>query len=161
MKAWDFEFAALDGSALPLERFRGNVLLVVNTASKCGFTPQYEGLERLHETHRAAGLTVLGVPSNDFGGQEPGSAATIQEFCTTRFNVTFPLTAKTVVVGEAAHPFYRWVVGVKGQDAAPRWNFHKILIDRTGAVVDTYSSRVAPDAAALTDPIARALAAAL
>ena len=158
MKAWDFSFDALDGSPLPLERFKGEALLVVNTASRCGFTPQYEGLQQLYEQRSPEGLAILGVPSNDFGAQEPGSEVEIEAFCSTKFHVGFPMTAKNIVVGPEAHPFYRWLVSEKGADAAPRWNFHKVLVGRDGRVAGVFSSRVAPESPELTAAITAALA---
>ncbi|HLY56658.1 MAG TPA: glutathione peroxidase [Stellaceae bacterium] len=144
MTAWEFTFASIDGGALPLEQFRGKVMLVVNTASHCGLTPQYEGLETLYRSYRDGGFVLLGVPSNDFGQQEPGTAEEIKTFCTAKFAVDFPLAGKESVVGETAHPFYRWVVAEKGQEAAPRWNFHKVLIGRDGEIAGVYGSRIPP-----------------
>jgi glutathione peroxidase len=155
--AYDFAFDDLAGAPLPLTKFRGQALLVVNTASACGYTPQYEALERLWRARRAQGLVVLGVPSNDFGAQEPGSAVEIARFCADRFDVTFPLTAKTVVKGERAHPFYRWVAGQVGLLGRPHWNFHKYLFDRAGHLVDWFSTRTPPDAAKVTKAIDLAL----
>jgi glutathione peroxidase len=157
MTAWDFNFASIDGEALPLAQYRGRVVLVVNTASFCGLTPQYEGLETLYRTYRDDGFVLLGVPSNDFGQQEPGSAEEIRSFCTTRFAVDFPLAGKESVVGNTAHPFYRWVVAERGQDAAPRWNFHKVLIGRDGEIAGVFGSRTPP--VELATPIEAALAA--
>lgn len=142
--AWDFSFVGLDGRALPLSRFRGDVLLIANTASKCGFTGQYKGLEGLHETYGERGLTVLGVPCNDFGGQEPGSAEDIAAFCETTFRVRFPLTEKVAVRGPAAHPFYRWAAGKFGPWARPRWNFHKYLIAPDGRLSDWFFTTTKP-----------------
>jgi glutathione peroxidase len=155
--AYDFAFDALGGASLPLSGFRGQALLVVNTASACGYTPQYEALERLWRTRRQQGLVVLGVPSNDFGGQEPGSAPEIAQFCADRYAVTFPLAAKTVVKGERAHPFYRWVASQVGVLGRPHWNFHKYLFDRHGRLVDWFSTRTRPDAAKVTRAIDIAL----
>lgn len=155
--AYDFAFDALDGASLPLTTFRGQALLVVNTASACGYTPQYEALERLWRARRAQGLVVLGVPSNDFGAQEPGSAEEITRFCTDRFDVTFPLTAKTIVKGDRAHPFYRWAAEQVGLLGRPHWNFHKYLFDRQGQLVDWFSTRTTPDAAKVTKAIDVAL----
>jgi glutathione peroxidase len=159
MTAWDFEFTALGGGDLPLARYQGNVVLVVNTASQCGLTPQYDGLETLYRTYRDRGFVLLGVPSNDFGEQEPGGPDEIASFCSTRFAVDFPLAGKAVVVGEAAHPFYRWVVAEKGPSAAPRWNFHKVLIGRDGAIAGVFGSRTVPGAPELKGAIETALAA--
>ena len=124
MSAWDFDFASIDGKPLPMRTFAGKAVLLVNVASACGFTPQYGGLQELHAGRRSEGLVVLGVPSNDFGAQEPGSEEKIRQFCETSFGVTFPMTAKQTVVGAAAHPLYRWIAAELGEGAAPRWNFH-------------------------------------
>lgn len=151
--AHDFSFTAIDGKPLPLARFKDKAILVVNTASQCGFTPQYEGLEQLWTTYRDRGLVVLGVPCNDFGAQEPGSASEIQQFCTTRFKVDFPMADKVAVIGGNAHPFYRWIVAELGEDQAPRWNFHKYLVGPDGALVGAFPSRVAPLSKELTQAI--------
>lgn len=143
--AWDFTFIGLDGQAIPLNQFRGKALLVVNTASQCGFTPQYSGLEALYRKYRARGLVVLGVPSNDFGGQEPGNAAEIRQFCDSAFGIDFPLAEKTRVSGENAHPFYRWAGQQLGPMARPMWNFHKYLVAPDGRLVDWFSSVTTPD----------------
>jgi len=142
--AYEFEFKAIDGAALPLSEFKGKEILVVNTASFCGFTGQYEGLERLYEKYKDRGLVVLGVPSNDFGSQEPGSETEIKSFCTTKFNVSFPLTSKYDVIGDQAHPFYKWAAGELGSSARPRWNFHKYLIGPDGRLIDWFSSLTGP-----------------
>ena len=157
--AFDHTFEAIDGSTLDLSQFRGKALLVVNTASFCGFTPQYEGLQRLWEDYEAKGLVVLGVPSNDFGGQEPKAEAEIKEFCQGAFGVTFPLTAKYKVTGADAHPFYRWMVAALGPGATPRWNFHKVLVSRDGKAVAAFPSSVTPSSKQLVDAIMHELAA--
>jgi glutathione peroxidase len=144
---------------LKLSDFAGKAVLIVNTASACGFTPQYKGLEALWRKYRDKGLVVLGVPSNDFGAQEPGSEAEIKNFCDTRFNVTFPMTSKNKVVGGSAHPFYKWIVSEAGEGAAPRWNFHKYLIDTKGELAGAFPSKVAPEDAKLTEAIDTALGA--
>jgi glutathione peroxidase len=128
-------------------RFAGKVLLVVNTASKCGYTPQYEGLEALHERLEARGFAVLGFPSNDFLGQEPGTEKQIEEFCRLTYGVKFPMFEKVHVVGDAATPLYRDLAEASG--AAPAWNFHKYLLDRDGKVVASFPSKVKPDDAKL------------
>lgn len=153
MSAHDFEFNAIDGTKLNLSQFAGKAVLVVNTASQCGLTPQYRGLEALWEKYRDRGLVVLGVPSNDFGGQEPGTEAEIKNFCTTKYKVTFPMTSKNAVIGKNAHPLYKWVISEAGDAAAPRWNFHKYLIDTNGELAGTFGSKVAPDDAALITAI--------
>jgi glutathione peroxidase len=155
--AYDFSFRSIDGGALPLANFKGKAVLVVNVASQCGLTPQYAGLETLWRAERDKGLVVLGVPANDFGAQEPGSEEQIKTFCETRFQVDFPLTAKEHVIGPDAHPFYKWVAAELGEDAAPKWNFHKYLIGRDGAIAGTFGSRTTPDAAELATAIDGAL----
>jgi glutathione peroxidase len=155
--AYDFTFETLGGEAMPLSQYRGKVLLVVNTASQCGFTPQYESLENLYETYKDRGLVVIGVPSNDFGGQEPGTAQEIKAFCQLNYGVTFPLTSKQVVSGRQAHPFYQWVYSVLGFGSAPKWNFHKYLIDPRGRPVDYFVSTTAPDSARLITAIEKLL----
>ena len=157
MSAFDFAFTSIDGTPMPLEAYKGKVLLVVNVASFCGLTPQYEGLEALSRQYRDRGLVVIGVPANDFGAQEPGTEVEIREFCTTNFAVDFPMTAKVPVVGAAAHPFYQWAVAELGADAAPKWNFHKYLVGRDGRVT-SFGSRTAPDAPELVGAIEAALA---
>ncbi|HRD27851.1 MAG TPA: glutathione peroxidase, partial [Caulobacter sp.] len=113
--AYDYDFTAIDGSALPMTTFRDKVVLVVNVASKCGLTPQYDGLEQLYRDHRDQGLVVLGVPCNQFAGQEPGTEGEIAEFCRTNFGVDFPMTGKVDVKGDDAHPFYKWAVSQVGE----------------------------------------------
>lgn len=142
--AHDFTFKTIDGEALPLSQFAGKAVLVVNTASQCGFTPQYEGLEELHETYGLEGLVVLGVPCNDFGEQEPGTETEIATFCETSFGVKFPMASKAVVLGKDAHPFYLWAREQLGEDMAPQWNFHKYLVGPDGALVTALGTKVAP-----------------
>ena len=129
------------------DAFGGKVLLIVNTASKCGFTPQYEGLEALHARFADQGFAVLGFPSNDFQGQEPGTEAEIREFCTLTYGVRFPMFEKVAVTGGDATPLYRKLESASGE--APGWNFHKYLVDRSGAVVASFDSRTRPDDPAL------------
>lgn len=148
-----FDFTSIDGDPLPLSGFAGSAVLVVNTASFCGFTYQYAALQDLWQTYRDRGLVVLGVPSNDFGQQEPGTAAEIKEFCEVNFAVDFPLTEKQVVKGEGAHPFFKEIVQVLGPDAAPRWNFHKYLIAPDGRLVGAWPSRVEPGSPEITAAI--------
>jgi glutathione peroxidase len=142
--AHDFRFTGIDGRELPLASFKGKAVLVVNTASQCGFTPQYAGLQALWRAYRERGLVVLGVPSNDFGGQEPGSNAEIKTFCEVNFNVDFPLTGKQTVSGANAHPFYKWAADELGAVAKPRWNFHKYLVAPDGRLVDWFSTPTDP-----------------
>ncbi|MBI3452950.1 MAG: glutathione peroxidase [Rhodospirillales bacterium] len=157
MSAHDFDFVSIDGEPLPMKGFRGKAVLVVNTASFCGFTPQYEGLEALWRAYRGRGLVVLGVPSNDFGAQEPGTAAEIKTFC-AGYDVSFPLSRKEQVIGGAAHPFYRWIAAELGEGAAPRWNFHKYLVGPDGALVGAWPSAVTPMSKDVTAAVEGALA---
>lgn len=138
------------------KKYGGQVLLVVNTASKCGFTPQYDGLEALHNRLKGRGFAVLGFPSNDFRGQEPGSEKEIKEFCRLTYGVKFPMFEKTTVIGEQASPFYKSLTEATG--VAPGWNFHKYLIDRNGNVVANFGSRVKPDDAEMLAQIEKLLA---
>ena len=140
MSIYDFSAETLDGKPAPLSAWRGQVLLIVNTASKCGFTGQYKGLEELWRRYKDKGLVVLGVPSNDFGGQEPGSKDEIKRFCEVSFDVTFPLADKQIVTGANAHPLYRWAAAQTGTLGTPSWNFHKILIGRDGRVIDWFTA---------------------
>ena len=142
--AYDFDFVSIEGDAMPLAGFEGRPLLVVNTASFCGYTPQYEGLQSLWSRYRDKGLIVIGVPSNDFGSQEPGSEAEIKGFCELNYAVDFPLTKKQVVKGEAAHPFYRWAAEVGGEAAKPKWNFHKLLIAPDGSLAAAFPTKTEP-----------------
>lgn len=155
--AHELSFSTIDGQALPLTTFRDKVVLVVNTASQCGLTPQYDGLEQLYSEYRDRGLVVLGVPCNQFAGQEPGTEAEIKDFCETRFKIDFPLTAKVDVKGEGAHPFYRWAEQELGEPAVPVWNFHKILIGRNGEAIRAFGPRTDPLDSEVTDAIEEAL----
>ena len=132
-------------------------VLVVNVASFCGLTPQYAGLQKLHETYGTKGLVVLGVPSNDFGAQEPKSEPEIAKFCETSFGVTFPMTSKQKVIGADAHALYRWIAKEAGDAATPKWNFHKYLIGKDGSLLGTFGSRTAPDAPEIKSAIESAL----
>ncbi|HLR84577.1 MAG TPA: glutathione peroxidase [Nocardioidaceae bacterium] len=145
--AYDFEATTIDGAQRTLADYRGKVLLVVNTASKCGFTPQYEGLEELYRTYADRGLVVLGFPCNQFNGQEPGDEDEIASFCSTTYDVTFPMFAKIDVNGDDAHPLYRWLKGEQGGVLGDRikWNFTKFLIGRDGDVVKRYAPATKPD----------------
>ena len=149
---------AIDGGILSPDLFQGKAVLVVNTASQCGYTGQYAGLQTLWAAHRDRGLVVLGVPSNDFGGQEPGSNTQVASFCERNYGVDFPLLEKQSVVGPEAHPFYRWAAAETGPTGVPRWNFHKILIGRDGRLAATFPSAVPPDSSALASAIDQALA---
>ncbi len=155
--AFDFEFIGIDGSPLPLKRFEGQAMLVVNVASKCGFTPQYTGLQRLYQQYHERGFTVLGVPCNQFLWQEPARETEIAAFCAVTYSVTFPLTEKTNVKGGKAHPFYRWAREELGRAAHPAWNFHKLLTDRQGKPVAAFKSRVEPESLELRQAIEKLL----
>lgn len=156
--AYDFSFHALRGNtSLPLSEFRGKVVIVVNTASKCGFTPQYAGLEKLYEKYKDRGLVILGVPSNDFGKQEPGSGDDIATFCQVNYGVSFPMAAKERVSGKEAHPFFRWAKLQFGFGTAPKWNFHKYLINRKGELVDYFYSTTSPEASRFVKAVEKAL----
>ncbi len=144
MSAHQFSFQRIGGGELALSQFSGGGVLVVNTASACGFTPQYRDLQGLWERYCDRGFAVLGVPSNEFGQQEPGTDTQIATFCETNYSVTFPMATKQIVTGEGAHPFYRWAVAQAGPDAAPKWNFHKYLIGPQGELVDILPSKVNP-----------------
>jgi len=146
-----------DESPQPLCQYAGKVLLVVNTASYCGFTPQYEGLEAMSAKYASRGLVVLGFPSNDFGQQEPGDSRQIANFCFNTYGVKFPMFSKTKVVGKDMSPFFAALVQASGE--APRWNFHKYLIDREGRVVASFASKVTPSSRELVDAVDKALAA--
>jgi len=143
MSAYDFEFTSIDGGSLPMRAWSGHPILVVNTASFCGYTPQYETLEKLWRSYKDRGFVLLGVPSNDFGQQEPGSAAEIKAFCAT-YDVSFPLSRKEQVTGREAHPFYQWIAAELGEGGAPRWNFHKYLVGTDGLLAGAWPSAVEP-----------------
>ena len=147
MKAYDFSAQTLDGRDVPLSTYEGQALLIVNTASKCGFTPQYAGLEALHRKYKDQGFEILGFPCNQFAGQEPGDAAEIANFCSLTYDVTFPMMAKVDVNGAGAHPFYAWLKkekkGLLGSEAV-KWNFTKFLIDRKGDVVARFAPNAEP-----------------
>jgi len=150
----------IEGKETSLKAFAGKALLIVNVASKCGYTPQYEGLEALHRKYRDQGLVVLGFPSNDFGGQEPGTNAEIKEFCSSKFNVSFPLFDKVRVKGDEQHPLYAALTGPDAPMPGPvKWNFGKFLVGRDGKVLARFDSKVAPDSPELTGAIEKALAA--
>lgn len=155
----DFQMRAIDGDDLPLSSLDGKVVLLVNVASKCGLTPQYVGLEALQRRYADRGFTVLGVPCNQFAGQEPGSEEQIYEFCMTNYGVTFPLTRKSEVNGEGQHPLYAWLTGPDTDEpGAIQWNFEKFLFARDGRLLGRYSPRINPDDPQLTEAIEQALA---
>ncbi|WP_097459336.1 glutathione peroxidase [Mangrovitalea sediminis] len=153
----DFTLTAIDGSAMPLDQLRGKTVLLVNVASECGLTPQYQGLENLYREFADQGLVVVGLPCNQFGGQEPGTEAEIAAFCQSRFDVTFPMTGKIEVNGAGRHPLYQWLIG-DGDDI--RWNFEKFLVDSHGRVVERFDPRTTPEDPALREKLTATLAAA-
>jgi glutathione peroxidase len=155
--AYQFSFVSIDGKPMPLSEFKGKTVLVVNTASQCGFTPQYAQLEEIYTKYKDKGLIVLGVPSNDFGGQEPGSNAEIKKFCEGNYDVDFPLTTKYDVKGAEAHPFYRWAAATAGDPAVPKWNFHKLLLDGNGNLIAEFPTKTKPDAPEVTQAIESSL----
>ena len=142
--AYDFQFKDLDGSALNLSEYKGKVIIIVNVASQCGFTKQYEDMQNIWNEYQEKDVVMLGIPSNDFGQQEPGSSEDIKNFCEAKFGITFPMTEKVSVKGNHAHPFYLWAKNNHGSSAVPKWNFHKIIIDKTGKVAETFSSMTNP-----------------
>lgn len=147
----------LGGKETNLESYRGKTLLIVNTASQCGYTPQYEGLEKIAKKYREGGFVILGFPSNDFGGQEPGSNREIKHFCELKYHVDFPLFAKGPVTGEKIQPVYAWLLRNAPTPEAIEWNFEKFLINRQGAVVGRYKSPVTPEGDELAQAIEKAL----
>ena len=141
---FDLNVNSINGDVLNLSKLQGKTILLVNVASNCGFTKQYSELQELYEQYKDKGLIVLGVPSNQFGGQEPGSNNQIKDFCETNFNITFPMTGKFDVKGKNAHPIYIWANENYGKSSIPKWNFHKILINKEGKVEETYASFTKP-----------------
>ena len=155
--AYDFKFKDLDGSTLSLSEYEGKVIVVVNVASQCGFTSQYEDMQEIWERYQKKGVVILGVPSNDFGEQEPGSSKEIKNFCEAKFGITFPMTEKVSVKGDNAHPFYQWAKENHGKSAVPKWNFHKIVIGKKGKVYDTFASITKPSSKRFISSLEKAL----
>ena len=143
-KLYDIEIESINGEIISLNKYKGKTILLVNVASNCGFTKQYADLQNLWEKYREKDLIVIGVPSNQFGGQEPGSNTEIKDFCETNFNINFLMTSKQDVKGENAHEIYKWAKISYGKSAVPKWNFHKILINNEGIIVDTFASFTNP-----------------
>ena len=154
---YDYKLNDIDGKNIDLSKFKDRAILLVNVASNCGFTKQYTDLQKIWDDYKDKGLTVIGVPSNQFGGQEPGSNDDIKEFCKVNFNVTFPMTDKIDVKGDNAHPLYKWAFENYGKSAVPKWNFHKILIDKNGKIFNTYSSLTKPTSKKITKDIKKIL----
>jgi glutathione peroxidase len=157
ISAYAFSFSALAGGDIRLADYTGRPLMIVNTASLCGFTPQYAGLQQLWTEFHGRGLMIVGVPSNDFGGQEPGGASEIAETAQHQYGVTFPISAKAVVKGANAHPFYKWAADARPKDV-PHWNFHKYLIGRDGYIADVFPETVEPTDTRVKTAVARAFA---
>lgn len=153
MSFYGFSANDIDGKEVSMKSFEGKVILVVNVASKCGLTPQYEGLQALYEKYKSRGLVVLGFPANEFRGQEPGSNAEIKDFCTRTYGVTFPMFGKTVVKGPGMHPIYQWLLSNTDPSKDIDWNFAKFVLSRDGKRVTRFSSRVKPDATELVSVI--------
>ena len=142
--AYDFTFNDLDGSDLNLNEYKGKIIVIVNVASQCGFTNQYEDMQNIWEKYQEKNIVMIGVPSNDFGSQEPGNNTEIKNFCEAKFGITFPMTEKVIVKGENAHPFFLWAKKNFGKKAVPKWNFHKIIINKEGKIAETFSSITKP-----------------
>ena len=158
----DFELQDLSGEKLKLSSFQGNVVLIVNVASKCGLTPQYEKLEPLYQQYKDKGLIILGVPCNQFMGQEPGSSEEIQSFCSTKYNVTFPMSSKVDVNGDTRDPLYQFLAGDKAAFPGDiQWNFEKFLIGKDGTVINRFSPKTEPDDSTLMSDLIKALEPAL
>ena len=143
-KFYDFDIQNINNETINLSKYKNKIVLLVNVASKCGFTKQYSGLQSLYEKYNKKGFVVIAIPSNQFGNQEDGTNEEIKNFCETNFNITFPIMNKSDVKGKNAHPIYLWAKDNYGKSAVPKWNFHKILINRDGKIEDTYSSFVDP-----------------
>jgi glutathione peroxidase len=142
---YDFKVQSIDGKEVPLSNYKGKALLIVNTASQCGYTPQYKGLEELYQAYKAKGFEILAFPSNDFGGQEPGTNAEVKSFCELKYKTTFPLFAKVPVKGEGAAPLYKYLTGLKENGGEVAWNFNKFLVSADGKVVAHLPSKVDPN----------------
>ena len=141
--AYEFKFKSLDGGFIKLDDYKDRVIVLVNVASRCGFTKQYDDLQSLWTNYKDKGLIVIGIPTNDFK-QEPASNSEIKDFCEQNFNIDFPMTEKINVLGREAHPFYKWAKDNHGKKAVPKWNFHKIIINKKGKIVDTFASITNP-----------------
>jgi glutathione peroxidase len=150
---FDFSIKSINGDEINLNQYKGKTILLVNVASKCGFTKQYTGLQTLYEKYYEKGLVIIGIPSNQFGGQEPGSNEEIKNFCETNFNITFPMTDKVDVKGENSHDIYLWAKENYGKSTIPKWNFHKILINKNGKIQNTFNSFVDPLSKKITNEI--------
>ncbi|MBC7926398.1 MAG: glutathione peroxidase [Bryobacteraceae bacterium] len=151
----DFTLNSIDGAPTPLSQYKGKVMLLVNVASQCGYTPQYSGLESLYGKYKSKGLVVVGIPANNFGGQEPGTNEEIKQFCSRKYNVTFPMMSKVSVKGDDKTPLYGFLTGDGGD---VKWNFTKFLVDKDGKILARFESNVKPDSPELTGAVEKALA---
>lgn len=154
---YEFTMNDIDGHAVPLEKYKGKVLLVVNVASKCGFTPQYAGLQELYAKYHDKGFEILGFPANDFNAQEPGTNEEIKQFCTSKYNVTFPMFAKITVLGDNANPLYKWLIANADRHEPIEWNFCKFLIGKDGKVLARWTPKTTPQSEELTSALDKAL----
>ena len=149
--AYEFNFKNLNGNQLNLAEYKNKIMVIINVASQCGFTGQYEDMQNIWNKYKDKGVVIIGVPSNDFGGQEPGNNTEIKNFCEAKFGITFPMSEKVIVKGNDAHPFYIWAKKNHGKSAVPKWNFHKIIIGRDGKIFDTFSSMTNPSSKKFVD----------
>ena len=154
---FDFKINSINNDEIDFSIYKGNTILIVNVASKCGFTKQYQDLQNLYKLYKDKGLIIIGIPSNQFGKQEPGSEKEIKNFCETNFNITFPMTSKYDVKGDSAHPIYVWAKKTFGNSTVPKWNFHKILINKDGKIEDTFASFTNPMSKKITKKIEQIL----
>ena len=155
--AYDFNFNDLDGSIINLSEYKNKVIVIINVASQCGYTKQYNDMQKIWDKYQEKGLIMMGVPSNDFGKQEPGTNKEIKNFCESKFGITFPMTEKIIVKGENAHPFYLWAKKNHGNSAVPKWNFHKIIIGKSGKIEDTFASITKPTSKKFISALEKAL----
>ena len=155
--AYDFNFNDIDGELLSLSKYKNKVIIVINVASQCGFTKQYEDMQKIWNMYKEKNVVLIGVPSNNFGNQEPGSSKEIKNFCESKFGITFPMTEKVNVKGDDAHPFYKWALKNYGKNAVPKWNFHKIIIGKDGKIKDTFASITNPSSKRFIKAIESAL----
>ncbi|MEX0994175.1 MAG: glutathione peroxidase [Balneolaceae bacterium] len=156
---YDFKLKSIDGDEIEMSEYSGNVLLIVNTASECGFTPQYDGLQNVYDKYKEDDFYVLGFPANNFGGQEPGTDEEIAEFCSVNFNINFPMFSKVSVKGDDIHPLFEYLTTTENRDFSGEigWNFEKFLVDKEGTLVRRFKSKVEPDSKELTEAIETAL----
>lgn len=154
---YDFKMKDIDGRNVSLDKYKGKVLLVVNVASQCGFTPQYAGLESLYKKYHDKGFEILGFPANNFGAQEPGTDAEIKQFCSSKYMVTFPMFSKISVKGDDEHPLYKWLIASADRHEDIEWNFCKFMIDKNGHVIHRWASKTTPESAELTTALDNAL----